>query len=200
MFDSMKQKTALATLFALAATASLGCVAGSTDGADEDTDEAAQAQIDPFRDYTIYDVTQSNVLIGKLLVTATSGLGYTASREYWYLYQNVSSSSPVTFTSGRNELWSNPPSGLGTLSFVTYDRPSWSSATPSGTMLLQDNPFTGERVGIDWHMTVFGGTWSGYITWWHSDTGYIFGPGQVNTLSPATPPAGTWYSYTTTPL
>jgi hypothetical protein len=200
MSDSTTRFTSISALCALAALASTGCVAGSTESGDEATSEAAQAEIEPIRDYTIYTLTQGGVQIGKLMVTATTGGGYLASREYWYLTQNVAAGSTLVFTSGAQQLWSTPPSGLGTLSFTTADRPSWVSNTPSGTMLLETNPLTGERVGIDWHMTVSGGTWSGYINWWHSDTGYIFGPSQTNTLTSGTPAVGTWYKFQTTPL
>jgi len=188
----------------LGATAALsvlaaGCVAATDE---DDLGEARQAQIDPgMRNYVIYTLWVSGSPIGKVLVTgSTAGAGFDANREYWYLTQNASNGAALTFVGGTSEYWSNPPSGLGTLSFVTQRRPLWGSDTPAGSMLLETNPLTGERVGIDWQMGSSHGSWSGSITWWHSSTGNIFGPSTVNTVSPGTPASGTWYSYTTTPL
>lgn len=138
--------------------------------------------------------------MGTVLVTATAGGGYTANREYWYLTSNLSNSASYTFSGGTSEYWSSPPSGLGTLSFVTQRTPTWTSGTPSGTFPLHSNALTGERVGMNWQMTFSRGSWTGSITWWHSSTGNVFGPGTSTTLSPGTPPSGTWYSYTTSPL
>jgi hypothetical protein len=159
-------------------------------------------QIDPgVRNYLLYNLMQAGVSIGKVLVTgATAGAGFDANREYWYLTTNVNTGSPVTFVGGTSEYWSNPPSGLGTLSFVTNRTPTWTSGTPRGTMLLESNALTGERIGINWAMTESGGVWSGSITWWHSNTNNVFGPSTNNTLSPGTPATGTWYYYSTSPL
>lgn len=188
------------TLLTTLAMASTGCVVGG-DEQDEAVGEARQAQLDPgWKDYVLYTLTQNGVQVGKVLVTATTGGGYTGSREYWYMNQNVATGSSLTFSSGAPDTWSNPPSGLGTLSFTTQRRPLWVSGTPSTTMELYTNPLTGERVGIDWQMSDSGGTWTGSINWWHSTTGNIFGANQSITLSPGTPASGSWYSYTTAPL
>lgn len=160
-------------------------------------------QLDPgFRDYVIYEIRDaSSVLRGKVLVTRTAGGGYQANREYWYLSANLSNGNTYTFTGGTAQAWSTPPSGLGTLSFKTNRTPTWSSGTPSGTMLNYSNPFTGENIAMDWQMTASrSGGWSGSITWWHSNTNDIFGPGTSTTLASGTPSAGTWYAYTTLPL
>ena len=158
-------------------------------------------QLDPgFRNYLLYDLTQAGVSIGQVLVTgATAGAGFDAEREYWYLTSNVSMSSPLTFTSGASQAWTTVPT-VGTLSFKTQRRPSWTSATPRGDFLLETNALTGERTGINWQMTVSGGVWSGSIVWWHSTTGNLFGPSQTNTLTLGTPAAGTWYHFSTSPL
>jgi hypothetical protein len=158
-------------------------------------------QIDPgLRDYVLYSISQNGSQIGQVLVTNTTGGGYDGQTEYWYLVTNVSMGSSLTFTSGASEYWSTPPSGLGTLSFKTQRRPTWTSGTPSGTLLLETNPITGERVGINWGMSYTRSGWTGSITWWHSTTGNVFGPSQTNTLSPGSPASGTWYYFTTAPL
>lgn len=202
MMRSMKWLSATAAISSLAAL-SIGCAAGGAD--DDETEvvgEAQQAQLDPgLKDYAIYTVRDSGVTVGRVLVTRTSSsLGYAADREYWYMTANLSNSSTVTFVSRSSEYWSNPPSGLGTLSFVTERRPTWTSSTPSGTFPLYTDSYTGERIGMDWQMNVSHGNWWGSITWWHSNTDDIFGPGPSTTLSPGTPAAGTWYQFTTPPL
>ncbi|MFT3770048.1 MAG: caspase family protein [Minicystis sp.] len=161
-------------------------------------------QIDPSnKGYVCYTLSLPNgTTIGKVIVTNTSGAGFDANREYWYLTQNVSMGSAITFTSGAAEDWTNPPSGLGTLSFKTNRTPTWTSGTPSAstTLLLETNVLTGERIGINWQMTVSHGSWGGSITWWHNSQSNIFGPSETNTLSPGLPASGTWYYYTTAPL
>jgi hypothetical protein len=177
-----------------------GCAAEQAE--EEDLGAAPEAQIDPgVRNYVIYDLFQSGVQIGAVLVTnSTAGDGYEANREYWYLNANPSMSSSLKFVGGTSEYWSTPPSGLGTLSFVTNRTPTWTSGTPRGTLLLESIAGTSEKIGINWGMSESGGVWSGSITWWHSSTGNIFGPSTTNTLSPGTPSAGTWYYYVTSPL
>lgn len=159
-------------------------------------------QVDPgMRDYVVYQILdQAGVLLGQILVTNTAGAGYDANREYWYMTTNLSNSGTYTFVGGAAKYWSTPPSGLGTLSFKTVRTPTWTSGTPSGTMLLYTNALTGERIGINWGMTVSHGSWGGSIVWWHSTTGNLFGPGTSTTLTSGTPASGTWYSFTTTPL
>ncbi len=201
---AMKWLGATAVLSGLAAL-SMGCALEGADDenvGDEDVGEAQAAQLDPgMKDWVVYQIQDPfGALMGKVLVTATSGGGFTANREYWYMSTNPSGSSSLTFVGGTPQYWSTPPSGLGTLSFTTLRGPTWTSGTPSGTMLLRTNVFTGERVGLDWHMSVDSGVWSGYITWWHSTTGTIFYPGTTNALSPGTPATGTWYYDTITPL
>lgn len=158
-------------------------------------------QIDPgYRNYLMYDLTQGGVSVGQVLVTgATAGDGFEAEREYWYLTSNITMTSPLTFTSGVSQWWSTVPT-VGTLSFKTQRRPSWTIATPRGDFLLETNALTGERIGINWQMTQSGGVWSGSIVWWHSTTGNLFGPSQTNTLSLGTPATGTWYHFVTSPL
>src|SRR5262245_17330698 len=130
----MKAMNAL-TLIGLASTLSAalpGCALQHAD--DEDVGEARAAQIDPgYKDYLVYTITQGLIQRGKVLVTRTTGGGYQADKEYWYLSTNISMSMSVTFTSGASQYWSTPPSGLGTLSFTTERRPTWTSGTPSGT-------------------------------------------------------------------
>jgi hypothetical protein len=178
-----------------------GCVVGQVEE-DEDVGSARRAQIDAGqKNYVIYDLIQSGVQIGKVLVTnSTAGDGYEANREYWYLNANPSMSSSLKFVGGTSEYWSTPPSGLGTLSFVTNRTPTWTSGTPRGTLLLESIAGTSEKIGINWGMSESGGVWSGSITWWHSTTGNIFGPSTTNTLLPGTPSTGTWYYYVTSPL
>jgi hypothetical protein len=190
----------VASALLVAASLSTGCVAEQA--SDEELGAAQEAQIDPgVRNYVLYGLLQGGVQIGKVLVTGSvAGAGFDANREYWYLATNVNTGSPLTFSGGTSQDWSNPPSGLGTLSFVTQRTPTWTSGTPRGTMLLESNALTGERVGINWGMSVSGGVWSGSITWWHSNTNNIFGPSTTNTLSPGTPSSGTWYYYVTSPL
>jgi hypothetical protein len=158
-------------------------------------------ELDPgLRDYLIYELYQSSTLIGKVLVTRTAGGGYDANREYWYMTTNVSMNTALSFVSSAEEGWSNPPSGLGTLSFVTARTPQWTSASPPSSMLLKINALTGEKIGIDWKMFVSHGVWNGSIDWWHSNTNDLFGPSATNVLSPDSTPSGTWYRYTTSPL
>lgn len=196
--------SALMTMSMLA-VGPLGCVAGDgvgEGGEDGDVGEAREAQIDPGnKDWLGYDIRDTaGTLKARVIVTATSGGGFTANREYWYVSSNLSNSGTYAITGGTPQYWSSPPSGLGTLSFVTNRTPTWTSGTPSGTMLLHTNPITGERIGIDWGMTVSHGTWGGSITWWHSSAGNLFGAGSATTLASGTPASGTWYSFTTAPL
>src|SRR5262245_34070199 len=80
---------------------------------------ASEAQLTPdMKDYLVYSLTQAEVQVGKVLVARTTGGGYTAGTEYWYMYGNVSMGSSLTFTSGSSQYWSTPPSDLGTLSFT----------------------------------------------------------------------------------
>ena len=158
------------------------------------------AQLDPgFKDYLIYDILQGLVNRGKVLVTRTAGGGFAADREYWYLTSNISMGSSLTLISGADEYWSTPPS-VGTLSFKTQRRAVWTSATPSGTLLLETVAGTSQKYGINWQMALSHGSWSGSITWWNSATTDMFGPSQTNTLSPGSPSAGTWYSFVTSPI
>ncbi|APR79433.1 Hypothetical protein A7982_04780 [Minicystis rosea] len=161
-------------------------------------------QIDPgWKDYTLYSVSLPNgTSIGKVLVTNTAGAGYTANREYWYLTSNPTMSNGLVFTGAAPEYWSNPPSGLGTLSFKTNRTPTWTSGTPSSStsILLETNALTGDRIGINWQMTASHGTWGGSITWWHNSQTNIFAPSTTDTLTYGTPASGTWYYYTTAPL
>lgn len=159
-------------------------------------------QVDPgFKDYLIYEIKDpTGILKGKVLVTNTAGGGYEANREYWYMSANLSNSGTYTFTGGSSQYWSTPPSGLGTLSFKTVRTPTWSSGTPSGTMLFSNNLFTGERIAINWQMSLSHGSWIGSITWWHSSTANLFGPGTSTTLASGTPTGSPWYSFTATPL
>lgn len=179
---------------------SLGCAMAPAD--DEGVSEAREAQIDPgVKGYVLYQLVDAvGILKGKVLVTNTAGGGFSANREYWYMSANLSNSGTYTFVGGTSEDWTSPPSGLGTLSFVTQRTPTWTSGTPSGTFPVYSNSLTGERVGMDWQMTLSHGTWGGSITWWHSNTNNIFGPGTSTTLASGTPPSGTWYSYSTSPL
>jgi hypothetical protein len=185
---------------ALSLTAS-ACLADAG-GADEAVGAAAEAQVDPAsKDFLVYTLTQSGVQVGQLLVTNTTGGGFTAGREYWYMTQNVSMGASLTFTSGAAQWWSTPPSGLGTLSFTMAQRPSWTSAGGiRGTLLKYVVAPTGEGVMIDWNMTQSGGAWSGNIVWYHTTTGNVFGASQADTLSPTTSYPGTWYYYVANPL
>lgn len=159
------------------------------------------AQLDPgMKDYLIYNVTQGLTQRGKVLVTRNAGGGYDANREYWYLTSNIATGSSLTLTAGSSEFWSNPPTGLGTLSFKTERRPTWTAGTPSGTMLCETIPGTSQRYAINWNMSLSHGVWSGTTTWWNSTQTDWFGENQANTLSPATPAAGTWYSFVTSPI
>lgn len=158
-------------------------------------------QIDPAnRGYLIYTIAQGGVQIGVVLVTHTAGGGYDANREYWYMTSNMSMGAAVAFTGGTPQDWSTPPGSLGTLSFKTRRDATWTLATPSGTLLVESNPLTGENIAINWQMTVSHGSWGGSITWWHNSQTDIFGPGVTDTLTPGTPPGGTWYKYVTAPL
>src|SRR5262249_4277247 len=101
--------------------------ADGDEGGEGSLGAASQAQLEPpgWKDYLIYtlaDVYGNQV--GKVLVTATAGDGYAANREYWYMTSNLSNSSAVTFSGGTSQYWSNPPSGLGTLSFTTVRTPT----------------------------------------------------------------------------
>ena len=69
-------------------------------------------------------------------MTATAGGGYDADREYWYMNTNLSNNAAVTITGGDSQYWSNPPSGLGTLSFVMVRTPTWVHGYPSGSFLV----------------------------------------------------------------
>lgn len=159
------------------------------------------AQLDPgYKDWIVYTVTQGLTQRGKVLVTRTAGGGYDADREYWFLTSNISMGSAVTFTSGADEYWSNPPSGLGTLSFKTERRPTWTSGTPSGTLLCQTVSGTAQKYAINWQMTVNHGSWSGSTTWWSTSTGNMWGEGQTNVLNPSSPPAGSWNYFVTSPI
>lgn len=159
------------------------------------------AQLDPgTKGYLIYELTQNGNPIGQVLVTNTAGGGYEANREYWYLTQNVSMASALTFTSGAAQYWTTPPSGLSTLSFVTERRPTWTTATPSGTLLVETVAGTTQRYAIKWQMTANHGTWGGSITWWNTSTGNMFGENQTNTLTPGAPPTASWKRFITAPL
>ena len=174
---------------------------GGVEGGDGPLGAARQAQVDPgWKDYVIYQLwdVNSNV-VGKVLVTATSGGGFTANREYWYMQSNLSNSAEVSFVGGLSEYWSTPPRGLGTLSFTTQRTPSWTLGVSSNPMLTSYNSSTGALDGMDWEMSNSSGTWTGHITWWHDSTGNIFGPGTVTTLDPDST-SYTAYYYTTSPL
>lgn len=159
------------------------------------------AQLDPgYKDWVVYNVMQGLNQRGKVLVTRNAGGGYDADREYWFLTSNISMGSAVTFTSAASEYWSNPPSGLGTLSFKTERRPSWTSGTPSGTLLCQTVSGTAQKYAINWQMVLSHGTWSGSTTWWSTSTGDMWGESQTNTLSPSSPPSGSWNYFVTSPI
>jgi hypothetical protein len=173
---------------------------GAADG-DGPLGDAPEAEVDPgWKDYLIYTLTDnSGSQLGKVLVTATAGGGYAANREYWYLTTNLSNSSAVTISGATSQYWSNPPSGLGTLSFTTVRTPTWTSGSSRGTMLVYSNAFTGEYDAMSWNMSNSGGTWTGSITWVHNSTGNLFGDSVTRTLSP-TSTSGTHYFYVSTPL
>src|SRR5262249_917882 len=105
------------------------------------------------KDYLIYNLTQGAVTGGKVPVAHPTRGGCTAGNEYFYMTANVSMSSSLTISSGASQNWSNPPSGLGTLSFTMPQRPTWSSGTPSGTLLCHTNNLTGDKVCINWQMS-----------------------------------------------
>jgi len=198
MIKSMKWLGATAALTTLAAL-SMGCVGADDDG--EDVDEARLAQTPPVKEYSIYEILDdSGFQRGKMLATVTSGAGFDADREYYFMTSNLSNDSAATFVLTRSDYWTNPPSSLGTPSFAIKRTPTWTSATPRGTMLLNTNPLTGERTGINWQMTNSSGVWTGAIYWWHSSATYIFGAGTSTRLAPGTPGSGSWYQFTTTPL
>jgi hypothetical protein len=179
----------------------IGASACGVEPGDGPLGSAQQAQVDPgLDDYVIYTVTDSaGDQLASLLVTATSGDGYSANTEYWYVTTNLSNSSAVTFTGGASETWSTSPSGLGTLSFSMDRTPTWTSGGMRGTFPVYSNGLTGELDGIDWGMSESGGSWTGWITWYHNDTGNLFGPGVTRTLTPTTT-SGTAYYYYQTPL
>jgi hypothetical protein len=196
----MRARTlSLAVLLVIGAPA---CVAegGGEDG-DGQIGAAAAAQLDPgYKDYVIYGLTDvSGFPLGQVLVTSTAGGGYAANREYWYMTSNLSNSSAVRFSGRASEYWSTLPSGLGTLSFTTVRTPTWTSANTRGTMLVYENPLTGEYDAMNWGMSNSSGTWTGSIVWWHESTGNLFGDSVTRTLSP-TSTSGTHYYYVSTPL
>jgi hypothetical protein len=162
---------------------------------------ATPEQIDPgYFDYVIYTLLDANAnVLGQVLVTATANGSYAANTEYWYMTTNLSNNSAITITAGTSQYWSNPPTGLGTLSFSTTRTPTWTSGTAAGVMLAYSNVFTGEFDGMHWQMTESGGVWSGQITWWSNWTGNLFGAGVSRTLVP-TRASGTKYYFVTAPL
>jgi hypothetical protein len=160
-------------------------------------------QLDPgFRDYLIYTVTDamSGAQVAQVLVTATAGGGYDADREYWYVTTNLSNSGSYVVTGGTSQSWSNPPSGLGTLSFKMQRTPTWTSGTLSGTLLAYSSSLTGEFDGINWAMDNSRGTWTGSITWWHNSTGNLFGDSVRRMVSSTALRNKPYYYYTSTPL
>lgn len=179
----------------------IGVSACGGEGGDGPIGAAAQAEIDPGgKDYLIYTLTDdAGSQLGQVLVTATTGDGYSANTEYWYVTSNLSNTSAVTVTGGSSEYWTTAPSGLGTLSFTMARTPTWTSGTSSGIKLVYSNAFTGEYDGIDWGMSDSGGTWTGQITWWSNSTGNLFGDSVVRRLVP-TRTSGTHEYYVSSPL
>lgn len=76
--------------------------------------EAQEAQLDPgLHDYLVYDIKDvAGPLMGKVLVTNTSGGGHTANREYRYMTSNLSNSATFKFEGGTSEYWSNTTTPL----------------------------------------------------------------------------------------
>jgi hypothetical protein len=187
----------LATLLALGAAA---CGAG-TDVEGGPIGTAAQRQLGTgYRDYLIYDVLQNSRQIGQVLVTATAyGTTYAADTEYWYMTANVSTSYDLVFTSGTPQYWSNPPSGLGTLSFSMDQRATWSSCGVRGSHFEYTEAGVPEYL-IGWNMTESGGTWSGNIVWINRTESTVFGPNETNDGVYSTYAPSGWYCYTADPL
>jgi hypothetical protein len=173
----------LSGLLAIGASACGGVPEG--DGA---LGDAQQAQIDPGqKDYVLYTLTDdAGNQLGQLVVTATlnADLGFLANTEYWYLSTNLSNSSAVTFTGGPSMSWSNPPSGLGELSFATKRSTSWSYGYMLGSLLLDHNPLNGAVVGLNWGISNAGGIWSGQMNWYHNTATNVLGPGTTVRLAP----------------
>jgi hypothetical protein len=181
----------------------IGVSACGGEASDDPLGTAVQTQLDPgWRDYVLYMVTDaSGAQVAQVLVTATAGAGFDADREYWFVTTNLGDSGTYTFTGGASESWSNPPSGLGTLSFTMKRTPTWTPNTLSGTILGYSNALTGEFDGINWGMENSNGSWTGGMTWWHNSTGNLFGPGVTRTLGPTffRNKAG-FFSYAASPL
>jgi hypothetical protein len=161
----------------------------------------ARAELDGGVDnYLIYKLAQSGATIGQVLVTNTEGDGYGAATEYWYMTANVAPRAAVTLTPGTSQSWTNPPSGLGTLSFTMANTTTWSRGTRSGTIYTYNNEGTGEYEGMQWAMSESGGVWSGSITWWQlGDTGTLFAPGGGRILTPVVA-SGTAYYIVNSPI
>jgi hypothetical protein len=163
----------------------------------------ARAQLDPGTDgYLIYTITQGTVTLGQVLVTNLEGGGYNAQTEYWYMNAAIDSSTEFIISAGTAQPWSNPPTGLGTLSFGMADESTWTLGTPSGTIHVYHNILTKEYDGLQFNMSVnVDGVWSGSITWWKltDSAGYLLGPGDVRTFQPQTL-SGNAYYITTSPL
>ena len=159
----------------------------------------ARAELDSgTSQYLIYGMSQGGTQIGRVLVALTEGGGYAPNHEYWYMTANVSSRTAVTITGGASKSWSNPPTGLGTLSFLMANTSSWSRGTRSGIMHTYEG--IGEYEAMHWQMVETSGVWTGSITWWQNSTsGHLFGAGVARTLTPLST-SGTAYYINNTPL
>ncbi len=151
--------------------------------------------------YLIYTITESGVTIGQVLVTNAEGGGFAAATEYWYMVDPISGRTACTFTAGASQPWSNPPSGLGTLSFKMANTTTWTRGTQSGSAHLYHDTTTGEYDGLQFNMSESGGVWTGSMTWWKlSDgAGTLFAPSTARTLS-VTTVSGSAYYITNSPL
>jgi hypothetical protein len=186
----------------LAAILAIGVSACGGEASDGPLGAASQAEIDPgnlnYLIYGLYDVT--GYRLGQVLATgATPGDGFAANTEYWYLNENLSNSSTLTWTGGISQPWSTPPTGLGTLSFTMAATPTWTSGAVRGTFPMFASSFSGEYDVMEWNMSDSGGTWTGSITWWHNTASELIGPGASMTLTPGRT-GGTHYYFVNTPL
>jgi Caspase domain len=162
---------------------------------------AMPRQLDPgFLGYTVYALNNSaGGLMGQVLVTNTANGAFAAQTEYWYMYENLSNTAPFTINGGTSQPWTNPPTGLGTLSFATTATPTWSSGAVTGSLPCFSNTRSLDFYAINWQMSNSGGTWTGSITWWHSSATNLLGPSQSITFTPNRT-SGTHYYYVATPL
>jgi hypothetical protein len=160
---------------------------------------ARPLQVDPgFLGYTIYALNNNaGGLIGQVLVTNTASGAFAAQTEYWYMYENLSNTTTFTINGGTSQPWTNPPSGLGTLSFTTPAPATWTSGVVTGSLPCFSNARSEDFYAINWQMSNSGGTWTGSITWWHSSATNLVGPSQSLTLTPNRT-SGTHYYYVAT--